>query len=148
MTLRTVLTALMGVIFLSGCCHKKGCLDVDSLDMLHFFHFKPSETDTVIIKRFEKSSGFTNKTDSVMVNYSPLGAKDTLQYIPIPFLMTLNSDWEISIPATGAIYRISDFQFTELVCNPCWAGNDYYTQLKSYQVNGTRFQQGAIILYR
>lgn len=136
------------MLFLPGCYHKKGCIDGNSQQTIHLFHFKPSETDTVVIKRFEKGSGFLTRTDSTMVNYYPPGAKDTLQYIALPFLMTLDSDWELSIPATGAIYRITDFEFSKEVCNACWAGNDYYTQLKSYRVNSTVFRQGAIILYR
>lgn len=145
---RLILTSFIALTLLAGCCHKKGCIDGDTQGMIHLYDFKPSETDTLMIKRFEKSSGFGTKIDSAIVTYSQPGVKDTLQHIAIPINMQLDSDWEISIPATGAIYRVSGFVFAKQVCNACWAGNDYYTQLQSYLVNGTRFQKGAIVLYR
>jgi hypothetical protein len=129
---------LIPAALLSGCCTKKGCIGADNLDIIYFAGFENREELTsIVIKEFEKESGFTLLLDSTAVTISDFNDLTEFQGILLPRKMSKDFDYRIELPEAGLAYDISDIASKRKTCdNGGFLCNDHYNALESYRVNG------------
>lgn len=143
--------AWMGILVLFTQC-TQDCLQAEA--RLKLVGFSPAERNTIILKSYQRGSGFTSWTDSVFVNGTSCNCiinNDTLELSPfINNQSGLRSayDYEISVPAAGKTYRIDSITennrrlntgpFSKVAC-----AND----INTYQLNGNtvKSENGLLI---
>lgn len=125
---------LASLLFVSGCCTKKGCDDGGDINQINFVNFTNQELDTVFLQGYDPSGmGMMHDTLSAYT-YFP---SDTI--VTLELGGSLQTDWlyEISLPATGDTFEVYNFVLEERTCDngPAWCETPYYA-LKSYAMNG------------
>lgn len=113
-------------IILTSCCKQKDCL-TGHITEISLASYSPSDIDTIIVRRFIKASNFNTFVDTINLNYSNSGfypnGDTTAVYISDTSLaMKANYDYEIYIPATNTVTRVSNIiapQKQHQVCTVC-----------------------------
>jgi hypothetical protein len=100
------------IIFFYCACSQCRCIDTDAVP--NFIGFDSTEVNTVIIKKFEKGTGFSKQLDSLYFEEGDfrLRKKGDTIYFPIrtgDFGVTARFDWKIILPLINR-----EFQLTEL----------------------------------
>jgi hypothetical protein len=138
------IVSIFFVIMFSSCGKSFPC--IDALGVLNFVSLADSATDSIILKKFIKDSGFTSLVDSIIItknNSIYEKSNDTLHIEPPPlgeYFIDTHYDYEVYMPVVNRVFKITDivqeqtemnegglFSMDKRVCvNP----------LKSYKVNG------------
>lgn len=118
----------------------------DAISTLNFISFPDSETDTIILRRFNKSTNFTAPIDTFFLNnlnssYSK--SHDTLE-IGNPFKgdngLKSKYDYEIYIPQTSRLFILSDIveEFSQTKGGGLFSMDKRgcINTIKSYKLNG------------
>jgi hypothetical protein len=123
-------------LFISSCCTKKDCLDVDSISEIHLLKFSPSETDSITIKTFKKNSN--TLIDSFLVKERERTSTDKL-IIFMPKNLDLDLDYNIIFSKLTKTFTVTNISTKKITCNTCFPfGNDNVMVLDSYFVNGQK----------
>ena len=146
---------------LSSCCHELQC--ANSFTLLNNFsliNFTKSELDTVVVRRFAQETNFTTPIDSFVLD--SLNCQITLFYnndsipnctvydfVGNPFNITVGYDYEIFIPTTNTLAKISNLLEPERSEKVCF-GSDYaptscINSYTSIYVNGQPQNNTSII---
>src|SRR5690242_11793800 len=126
--------------FMFNSCGHDPCGDASS--HIGFINFTLEETDTVIIRRFIKGSGFAALHDSMMITQSNanLQRQDDTLLVLSSFndgkMITSDYDFEIYLPQTNNVYKISDIK--EDILYGSKTGQKVYciNPITSYKLNG------------
>ncbi|MEO8087204.1 MAG: hypothetical protein ABI763_10315 [Bacteroidota bacterium] len=86
---------------------------------------------------FPGNSNFTNRIDSFFISAYTADSEKTNPVMFTPELLSATNDYKITILKSGLVYSLTGFETQKESCNNCVWGNDYYTVLKKYYVNGT-----------
>jgi hypothetical protein len=138
--------ACIFLVFLSSCCHKKGCINDTVIDLVSFKNFERSEIDTLMFTGFIRDSGFGISTDSFFVFYDSLNLVQGMDGVTFQVQMNLDFDWQLRLSGNNNIYRVNDFILKEKLCNRCITGNSYYTSLESYKLNGKIIPSNYLVI--
>ena len=126
--------------FLFSSCGKGHC--GKATFTLGLVAFNNSESDTIILRRFTKSTNFSFQQDSIFIDtlntYFQKYSDTTIVRYQTPEglqLLTDEYDYEIFLPESNSIFRLTDITYTKLyqgsgekvVC---------YAKLNSYKING------------
>lgn len=132
--------AWVGALLLFTKC-TQDCLQAEA--RLKLVGFAPAERNTIILKSFQRGSGFANMTDSVFVNGTNCNCiinNDTLEVSP--FINNQNGlrsayDYEVSLPAAGKTYRIESItENSRSVNTGLFSKVACVNDINTYQLNG------------
>ncbi len=94
------------------------CIETNAV--LYFVGFSDTETDSVILKKYEKNTNFNTAIDSVIMtkmNSSYEKTGDTLQILTLygggDYPLDIHYDYEVSVPLAGKLFQLSDFVETQ-----------------------------------
>ena len=130
-----IAASLLGI---NSCCTDVYCLGTDDMNQIYFYGFKYQETDTIVIKRFDKNTNFKVLLDST-VAYS-MASEPGLNFQIVltgdENKLTIDYDYKVELPDSGKSFTISDFVSKEKRCNTGFLCNDTFNDLESYKLNG------------
>lgn len=136
-----IVFTIFAIVFVS-CSSTQSCLEASA--RLNFVSFPDAATDSMILKKFIKNSGFTSLVDSVIItktNSIYQKSNDTL-YIATPeqgdYVININYDYEVYLPLTQEIFKISDIaqKLTERKVGISLDKTVCVNPIESYKVNG------------
>jgi hypothetical protein len=125
-------------------CDSTPCARTDMA--LTFINFTSAETDSIIIRRFNKAdNGSVSLKDTVLFNGNEVGYRlgsDSLQiFSPMPeTLMMSDYDYEIAVPGAARLYSLTDIQedYENYKDKPFSCKKDLCSnRINSFKVNGT-----------
>jgi hypothetical protein len=122
-------------LLISSCCTKKHCIDAEENNVVEFHGFLDSDLDSVIIHSYENGSSFVLALDSQFVQADPSGN----YFIVYLQEFSLINDYKISLPKTGQVFLLSNFETEKKACNDCIPfrpKSEYYNRINSYNLNG------------
>ena len=104
-------------------------------------NFTEAQTDTIILRRFDKSTNFSIQIDSMPFYNSNFGAfPDTLlSYHPPDVYLVSDYNYEIFFPDPGKLFRISEINevISEQRCYPLAREKvDCVNEITSFKLNG------------
>jgi len=138
---------VFGFIFitsLTSCCKQKDCL-TGHITEISLASYTASDIDTIIVRRFIKASNFNSLVDTITLSYSnsssyPNGDTTAVHISDTSLAMKANYDYEIYIPATNTVARVSNIiapqkqhqvcTFCDCVQGPC------FNPVTSFVLNG------------
>lgn len=108
--MKIVLLAITSILIFSSCNYP--CAPSDGLQM-ELIGFTQLEADTIVLKKFEKGSGFTTAIDSLVIDSNVTRfrlSNDTLKITSTISTTNLLSkfDYMISIPSTNSVFYITE----------------------------------------
>jgi hypothetical protein len=124
------------------------CAEVGGGAQVQFLNFSRDEIDSVLIVSYNRRYYQINlPTDSLI---ALVGSDSTISppFVYFPSKIDFRLDYKIKIFPSGDSYNLSNFLTKKEVCNRCFLGNDYYTQLASYTVDGKTQQGPQIKIYK
>jgi hypothetical protein len=124
------------LLAVSSCCTKKYCVGADDMNEIRFYNFAAADLDTVMVKRFAKSTGFVAELDSTTTLFYSYNSNNTMQIVQLTTALSVDFDYKVELASTGQTFTLSDFTVKQERCNTGFACNDHYTALVSYKVNG------------
>ncbi|MEO8769897.1 MAG: hypothetical protein ABI402_07425 [Ferruginibacter sp.] len=113
--MKKIIFLFITAILFYSCCHKVDC-EKYSLKFV-LISFTPEEMDTLIFRKFDANSNFTNPTDSMLTNSIDLFynsthgdsvALETYNSTNFKFQMQSGFDYEIFIPGAGRLIKINN----------------------------------------
>lgn len=137
---KAMLFSLLFSVIILSCQYD--CIKATS--SLKFIKFTNTETETIIVRRFQKQSGFAKLVDTTLLNRFNSNYQvdnDTLEIIHsygIDEGLTSTFDYEIVMPKINRLYRITTIEEdpqsmnTGLSCNKLACVN----MIQSYQLDG------------
>ena len=141
----TLTILIAGFIFVTNsCCTKMDCVGSHELYEIQFFNFAESDLDTILIISFTQNSNFSSIIDSSWTRATDHGpfASASLEN-----RINIDHDYKIILLSTGQVYTLTNFTTDVTGCNDCFPyrpQEDYYTKLKTYEVNG-QSESGSLI---
>jgi hypothetical protein len=106
------IVSIFFVILFSSCGKSLSC--IDAVASLNFVSFADSATDSIILKKFIKDSGFTSLVDSIIItknNSIYQKSNDTLR-IETPqsgdYFIDIHYDYEVYMPVVNRVFKITD----------------------------------------
>ncbi len=141
-------------IFFTSCCKEKDCLP-GQIRKISLAFYRTSDIDTIVLKRFSKTSNFSILIDSTILNNSnsnfyPNGDTTAVYISDTSFTIRTTYDYEIYIPATNTVARISkmiDQQKKHQVCTVCdCVQGPCYNPITSFTLNGQIISGGDIYI--
>lgn len=123
-------------VVINGCCTEKYCLGIDDLDTIQFEGLEvTTETDTILIERYTRGTGFLVALDEVEVPFMS-GLNDaTVRNITLPEKIDPGFDYQVVLKGAGKSWRLSEFTSKKRSCNSGVLCADSYNSLESYRVN-------------
>lgn len=120
-------------------CQSWGCESpcVNASALAALVGYSDAESDTVIIRRFARASGFASPRDTVLLNrqhhhFNRRG--DTLLILESTAAISSYFDYEFYLPVAQRVYRLNE------IAEPQTSGRNHKTQcinpILSYRVNG------------
>jgi hypothetical protein len=109
----------------------------------------PSQIDTIILRKFARGSGFTNRIDTVLIDSTkayfqfPYTTKDTsfMGILSEQTLLKSQYDYEIFIPSVNRLVRVSDIN------EPQQRMKKTFPSTKTYCINNIQsFQQDGSLV--
>ncbi len=123
-------------VFLDSCCTKEYCIGADDMDQIQFYNFTDNELDTVVVRRFNKNTGFARAIDSAISVTPNFYSTADFKVVRLVNKLTVDFDYQIVMSGTGMVFAISDFVVTRKSCNTGFMCNDSFNALESYKLNG------------
>lgn len=108
-----ILVIIILFVFTTGSCKKCPCAQATLY--FDYIKFQQSETDTVIIRRYIKGSGFTSLHDTGIINtinsnYYLYGDTMSITIYIDSLKLRSNYDYELLLPGANKLNRIHDIQ--------------------------------------
>lgn len=140
--LNTILL-LISLFINVACCTKMDCRGVEGIYKIELSKFSAEDADSVLVVSYNKRYRQVNlPTDSVMMKVTHHITSPPFIYFPSKFDYQL--DYKLQVFPNTETFTISDFVIKKAVCNKCFLGNDYYSYVQDYFVNGKPHQEGGI----
>lgn len=115
--------------------------------MIGFVHLSNQDTDTIIVRRFQKSNSFSHLVDSFEVNNqrNQYTVRNDSVFVLAAYGLDLGItsayDWEVYLPSIGKTWRITD-----IIENQQYYSNSFsceksacQNRLESFKANGTKY---------
>jgi len=146
-----------GLVFLvsiSSCCKQRDCL-TGHITEIDLASYTSSDIDTIIVRRFVRASNFHNLIDTIMLNQTNsngyVNGDTTRVYISdTAVAMKANYDYEIYIPATNNVAKVSNIvapQKQHQVCMVCdCAQGPCFNPVESFTLNGEVVKDDYLLL--
>jgi len=118
-----------------ACCTKKDCDEAGDIFEIEFYNFNKPSIDTIIVYSYIKNTNFASPIDSLRVERCDGDGNPYYSYIGI---LSFDKDYKVVLVSTGQAFTISSIETEERGCNSCFPyrpKSDYYTRMKSYQLN-------------
>ena len=136
------IASIFFVILLSSCGRSRPCIDAAAI--LNFVSFADSATDSIILKKFIKDSGFTSLVDAIIItknNSIYQKSNDTLHIEPPPsgdYVIDIHYDYQVYMPVVNRVFKITDIvqEQTEMNAGISMDKTVCVNPIKSYKVNG------------
>lgn len=128
---------ILFAVLISSCCGRKYCPSVvDQINEIHLVNFTLQESDSIIIKTYQKNTSSMIDSSFTQAKYRT-GTSDLLIFTPQ--VININLDYSIQFLSISKTYLITNFSIGKAACNSCFpSGNTYRDVLDSYYVNGQK----------
>jgi hypothetical protein len=108
---------LLFLLCIEPSCNNCRCVDVDATP--NFIGFDSSDISSIVIKKFEKGSGFTKFIDSVHLTTNDFCIQmrgDTIDFPARSGDLSINPrfDWKILLPNVNRSYNITEIQSEQI----------------------------------
>jgi hypothetical protein len=138
-----------------GCCTKKDCASYTPV-VLH--RFLPSEVDSIVCYRYEKTGSFINLLDSFRFYILRYDSTTGISENPLPgcsnggdYKGAAGYDHKIRLSGTGRQITLTGLETEQKGCNKCFPVplySDYFDVLKAYKVDGKHRESSSIEIYK
>lgn len=140
-----MLALLTGIV---SCCQKKYCPGGDSIGDIRFYGFMYTDVDSVTVLVYEKNSAHDVPLDSIPMLRQPNNPDLGFELVDLPYPLTWEKDYEVRLPSTGEVFRITEMTVKKSRCNTGFMCQDHYNALHSYKVNGQVREDGLLKIFR
>lgn len=136
-------------LILSSCCTMKDCNGFDEISEISLVNFAANELDSIAVESFAGNTNFVSRIDSFFISHVERSDNDSSFVIYIPERIKINLDYKITFISTSQTYFLTNIETIERMCNTCFPyhpSEDFFKELKSYNINGKKQYNRSIII--